>query len=143
MGVMKRSSYIGALERLRMVSSRCRGSSSARSVLDVFIADQCENRALGDDEIGVTLERDLDGGFAEKQRVVASAGLHWNESGFPQRSSPRLVAALSGIWHGQAGPGCDDVAALHSLAVDGSGRKVEADFRALLAFLDANQDAVA
>src|SRR5687768_17982971 len=48
MGVMKRSSYIGAFERFLMDVS---------SVFDVIVADEREDRALWDHEVRVALER--------------------------------------------------------------------------------------
>src|SRR5215207_7584109 len=148
---MKRSSYIGALVKGRIsvewcwIGDREPGTRRAATALvfDVLVADQGKDRALRDHQVRVSLERDLDGGFAKKERVVAGACLHWNESGFAQRSSPRLLAALAGIGHRQAGPGSDDVSSLHSLVVHGGGWEVEPDLGALLAFLDADQNPVA
>src|SRR5574338_38489 len=116
---------------------------SRASVLHIAIPHQCENRALRDHEVRISLERDLDGGLAEKERVVAGAGLDGNESRFPQRSSPRLIAAFTGVRHWKPGSRRDDLATLHCLAVHRRGRDIYPDLRALLAFLHVYEDAIA
>src|SRR5690349_21128974 len=127
-----------------LVVHRSVGEISHQSlILDVAITHERENRALRNHEIGVAFEGDLDGSFAEKQGVVACARLHGNESGFPQRSSPRLVATLAWVRHRKAGPGCDDLPALHCLAVHRGWWQIQADLGSLLAFLEANQHTVA
>src|SRR6478735_2153218 len=67
-GVTKRSSYIILLTSL-MDSVR-------------LLAHQREDGLLGDDEIPLALERDLDRRLAKEQRVVAAPGLHGNEARF-------------------------------------------------------------
>src|SRR5437764_14931044 len=56
-----------------------------------FISHECENSRLRNYEISVSLEGDLDGGFPEKQRVVASARLHRHEAGLARGHPPGLV----------------------------------------------------
>src|SRR6185503_11030375 len=56
---------------------------------------------------------------------------------------PRLIAVRIRTRHGEARAGRDDLAALHSLVVDRGRRQVEPDVRALLAFLDVYEDAIA
>ena len=76
-GVTKRSSYIGALERflIGFVSwllgtgngePGTDGSRSGPLVLHIAVADQRQDRALGDHQVRVSLERDLDGGLAKE-----------------------------------------------------------------------------
>src|SRR5688500_266742 len=137
MGVMKRSSYIGASERGRI------DGFELSLVFDAAVTDQGQDRALRDDEVRVPLERDLDGGLPEEEGVVAGAALHGNESRFAELSSPRLVAALAGVRHWKPRPGRDDLSALHGLAVHGGGRKVQTYLGPLLTLLDADEHAVA
>src|SRR5688572_10285882 len=97
-----------------------------------FTAHQREDRALRDYQVCLTLERDLDGGLPEEQRVVADSRLHWNEPVLARTRAPGLVAQLRRIGHGQPRSRRYDLAALHRLTVERRGRQVEAHFRALL-----------
>ena len=61
-----------------------------------------------------------------------------SRNGVRHGSSP-----LAGIGHGQPWSGGDDVPTLHGLAVHCRRWEIQADFGPFLAFLDANEDAVA
>src|SRR5688500_4749163 len=149
-GTRKRSSYI---MRAAAGDPECVIFSSRRSVLISFFLvfdfilviapQQREDRALGDDEIRVTFERDFDGRLPEKQRVVAHLCLHGHEAVFARPGAPWLVAHLRWIGHRQTRTRGDDLPTLHRLAVHRRWRQVEPDLRALLAFLRLHQDPIA
>src|SRR5437773_9452871 len=53
-------------------------TASQTADVKILVPHQRENRGLRDNEKSIALERDLDCGFAEKERVVADLGLHGN-----------------------------------------------------------------
>src|SRR5215208_6399575 len=109
-----------------------------------LLADECEDRRLWNHEKAFALERDLDGGLAKEQRVVAAPGLHGHEPQLAQRLLPWLLPGLGvEAGHRRARPGRHDGPTLDRLAVDGRRGQVEPDLRALLAVLDLHDDAVA
>src|SRR6185503_263503 len=86
-GTRKRSSYIvrAAAGAPLCVMLSCRRSVLIGHFLFFFVflsvsAHQREDRALRDDQVRLSLERDFDGGFPEEQRVVALPRLHGNEA---------------------------------------------------------------
>ena len=111
------------------------------------VADEGKDGGLWNDEVPVALERDLDGGLAEEQGVVAGTGLHRNEAGLARRCAaepPRLVVGgTTEIGERKTGSSRDDAATLHRLTVDGGGGQVEPDFRALVAIFGLHEHAVA
>src|SRR5690242_15043811 len=96
-----------------------------------LVSDERENGSLRDYQISVSLERDLDRGLPEKERVIAPACLHRQEPRLARRDAPGLVDVRVRTRHGQAGAGRDDLATLHRLIVDRRRRQIEPDVRAL------------
>ena len=61
------------------------------SDLSLLFPHQHQNRRLGDDQIFLVLEGDLDRRLAEEDRVIADPGLHAPGLGFPGVHFPGLV----------------------------------------------------
>ena len=98
---------------------------------------------MGNDEVRLVLEGDLDGGLPEKKRVVARTRLHGEElRGLALRGSPRLVSGIREIWHGIPRPRRHDHTPLHRLRIDRSRREIQADLGAFLTFFNLDEDSV-
>src|SRR5689334_5673487 len=102
-----------------------------------LLSYQRKDRRLRHHEVALVLEGDLHRGLAEKEGVVAAAGLHGHVAKLARRLLPWLLAALGvEARHRLARPGGHDGATLDGLAVHRGGWQVEADLGALLALLD-------
>src|SRR5206468_2332839 len=127
-------------QTLRRGATRSRGSTergplAALGRTELLLADDGEDRLVRDDEVGLPLELDLDGGAAEEERVVALLRLHGEVARLAARLLPRLILVLAGIAHGDPGAAGDHLAALDRLSIDRGLRQEQSDVRALLALL--------
>src|SRR3989454_12090818 len=86
--------------------------------LGAALPHEHEDCRLRGDQILRSLERDLDGGLAEEQRVVPDPRLHRQILDVGAADLPGLVVHARGLGHRRARPGRHDPAALHLAALD-------------------------
>src|SRR5207247_8469604 len=103
-------------------------SDSPRLGLPCSFAHQHQDRRLRDDEVTLVLERDLDRGLAEEQRVIAHARLYRQVLHFGTTDLPRLLIQRGGIAHRRSRARCDDTASLNLAALERRCGRVEAHF---------------
>src|SRR5690242_6329146 len=109
-----------------------------------LLSYQGKDRRLRHHQVALVLEGDLHRGLAEKEGVVAAAGLHRHVAKVARRLLPWLLATLGvEARHWLAGTGGHDGPTLDRLALHRGGWQVQADLGALLALLDLHEDAVA
>src|SRR5213596_2471893 len=101
-----------------------------------------EDCRLRDDQILRSLERDLNGSLAEKQRVVPHPRLHRQVLHVGTADFPGLVVHARRLGHWRARPGRDDSTALDLAALDRGRREVQADIGALLPLFGSDEHAV-
>src|SRR5689334_15787369 len=130
--------------------SRCRGSSTlfltftAHRLSDrQVIPHQHQNGGLGNDQIFLLLERDLDRGLAKENCVVSHPGLHAPSAGFSAIDLPGLLVQRAQVCHRSSRTGGNDESGLHLLGIDGRGRQVEPHPGPLVAVLRGDQHPVA
>src|SRR3989440_6395120 len=101
-----------------------------------------EDCRLRDDQILRSLERDLNGSLAEKQRVVAHPRLHRQVLDVGTADFPGFVVHARRLGHWRARPGRDHSTALDLAALDRGRREGQADGGALLPPFRSDEHAV-